>query len=799
MLLAAFPALVLLLVGGLAWFAYMERREMPDLETFVRFEPPTTGAVYDTQGEVLVELAREYREIVSYEEIPVVVRHAVLAAEDKNFFSHSGIDYAAFPRVALRNLRSLAGALRRAIVDGDEFAVSFVQGGSTITQQLVRGYFLPHLTRRENGAALLDDGYPARICALLIGTSATNKLLRKAEEIRIAFWLEEEMAERLGSRQEAKEMIFARYASFIYLGHGRYGFAAASRYYFDKPLADYTADDADKAALLAAIIKNPGAYAPTTANAERALRRRNDTLALMTKNGFLSAEEARRWQSEPIQLAARPEVPNDAPAVIAHALEELRQGTGGFATDDLVLGRVRVHTTVDGRMQRIANNALENGLRLYEQRHPKYAGATQGAVVVLRNADASILAEVGGRRFYNGRHQRYSDYNRAIQSLRQPGSALKPLVYLAAFRQGATLDTTVLDEPIAVPTTVKVGWKPIANYDSTFKGEITIRQALAESRNAATIWTAREIGIEPVLQTARDLGMRTPLQPYLSTALGASEVTLLELANVYRALASGVVARPHVIDRLTNADGEVLYRVRELGRRLALPELPLIQEGLRGVLRLPGGTGRALNGRGFPIQVIGKTGTSNDFRDALFVGSTYGQSGITVAVWVGHDDHRPLGNKETGGRTALPIFREVMLNIYQQGLAGRAPELPRAIDRGIDTYLAEEAVMMAEREEPAFERAVDRWPSQAMANPARAAREGSRAVVQFVRSWYDRLPVLGGGNADRPRPSPPEKAPPVTWTCSQTAAGVDCVARSVPPRIAVRERPDRRPFGGPRL
>ena len=186
----------------------------------------------------------------------------------------------------------------------------------------------------------------------------------------------------------------------------------------------------------------------------------------------------------------------------------------------------------------------------------------QGSVVVLGNADAAILAEAGGRRVYRDRGARYSDYNRVTASLRQPGSAMKPLVYLAAFESGLDLDTTVPDEPIEVPLGNGGGTKWIANYDNQFKGPIPMRQALAESRNTVAVWLTREIGVSSVIRTARQMGIRTPLQPYISTALGASEVRLLELADAYRAIASGVLAEPYIVGRVTDLDREELYVAR---------------------------------------------------------------------------------------------------------------------------------------------------------------------------------------------------------------------------------------------
>ena len=274
-------------------------------------------------------------------------------------------------------------------------------------------------------------------------------------------------------------------------------------------------------------------------------------------------------------------------------------------------------------------------------------------------------------------------------SLRQPGSVMKPLVYLAAFRSGLTLDATVLDAPISVSSGVagsEVKW--IANYDGRFKGLIPARQALAESRNAVAVWIARAVGIEKVIRTCQELGFRTPLNPYISTALGASEVRLLELAGAYRAMASGVRAEPHVIARVTDGADALLYEAPGAAGEIPPEGLALVQEGLRGVVRLPGGTAHALGGRDFPIPVMGKTGTTSEFRDALFVGSTYGPQGITVAVRIGFDDDRTLGRGETGGRTALPVFREIVRRVYAAALVGAVPQFPREMEDRIDAYLA---------------------------------------------------------------------------------------------------------------
>src|SRR6266571_1749854 len=561
-LVAPLLALLCLLPAvRLVHYIYFDRSGLPDLERFIRFEIPTTGEVYDAQGTVLVELAREYRRVVSYDEVPPVLRDAILAAEDRNFFTHSGVEYRALPRVVYK----------------------------TIVHS-------------------------------------------------VAAW-----------------------------GNGRYGFAAASEYYFGMPLSSYTAEDAGNAALLAGITKSPRDYAPVPGD-PRPLRRRNEILALMARNGFITADVAKRSQAEPVLVATENTIKTQAPAAINTVFAELKEH--GFAMEDLFQGRILVHSTVDERVQTIVNEALENGLALYEERHPEAQGVIQGSVVVLRNKKAAILAEAGGRQIYKDRHTRYSDLNRATGSLRQPGSAWKPLVYLAAFRQDLDLNTTVPDQPISVAMGANRPVKWITNYDHRFKGPIPMRQALAESRNAVAVWITRKIGVDEVITTSQEFGIRTPLQPYITTALGASEVRLLELAGAYRAMASGILAEPHIIDRVTDASGAMLYE--------AFPST--LEAGATGLSLIP---------------EMGKTGTTSDFRDALFVGSTYGPAGITVAVRIGFDDNRTLGDKETGGRTALPIFREIMLRAYRQELVGPVPEFPRAIEERIDQYLVGQAALKA--------------------------------------------------------------------------------------------------------
>lgn len=683
-----------------AFYVNFNRANLPDLAGFIQFEPPTTGHIYDANGHVLIQLGREQREIVRYEEIPDVLRDAVLSAEDENFFTHTGVDCSVFLRLlAKTNIRALFAHF----TSFDRQAASkrpsvFPQGGSTITQQLVRGYFLQKLSSTRNSNSLQHGGLLPHVLAFVLGVPGTNKLMLKIEAMRLSLWIEEVMQKQYGSKRRAKEEIFARYASFIYLGNGRYGFAAAADYYFHKSIKTFTVDDADKAAVLAGITKSPGEYAPTSEDIQKPTRRRNQILDLMVSNHCLSAEAAQRFKLEPIRLAVRVVEPVEAPAAVETVFEELKRLGPDFNSEiginQLLEGHIQVDSTVDHRIQRLANVALENGLRAFESRHPKSKGIIQGSVVVLQNSDSAILAEVGGRTVYKGRNNSYSDFNRVTQSKRQPGSAMKPFVYLAAFRQGALdLDSSVTDEPISVVGADGRTIKWIGNYDHQFEGMIPARQALAESRNAAAVWVTGQIGIDSVLRTAQALGIRTKLQPYVATALGASEVTLVELANAYRLMASGMPGEPHIISKIQFTRGVEAYSYRGpcCMTNSSDYELPMIQEGLRGVVRIPSGTAHALDSNSFPIPVMGKTGTTNNCRDALFVGSTFGPKGITVAVRIGFDDNRSLGERETGALAALPVFREIILKVYQANLVGAPPRFPAEMEESISAYLRGES------------------------------------------------------------------------------------------------------------
>jgi membrane peptidoglycan carboxypeptidase len=275
--------------------------------------------------------------------------------------------------------------------------------------------------------------------------------------------------------------------------------------------------------------------------------------------------------------------------------------------------------------------------------------------------------------------------------------------------------------------------KSIANYDGLFKGMIPLREALAESRNAAAIWVTQQVGIDTVLATARSVGIRTPLRPYLATALGASEVNLLELANAYRTIATGNSARPHIIRQIVRDSGEMVAGdFDEPSMSVNDGSLLLIQEGLRGAVRMPGGSAHTLDSSNFPIAIMGKTGTTTNFRDALFVGSTFGSGGITIAVRIGFDDSHSLGAGESGARVALPVFRQIMLSVYRDQLTGPAPRFPDDMEQRISAYLKDGPM-----EAPAEQQEL-----QSLGVSGAAARAGCKPVATFRPERTDLKMVL---------------------------------------------------------
>ena len=690
---------VIVMGGSYVYYVYFDLyfnpENAPDVEPFIRFEPPATGLILDKNGQVVIELAKEseYRKIINYNDIPPILREAILSAEDERFFSryHYGIDYKSIARAMGVNIGcSLINSLT-----AKKLIICRSQGASTLTQQSVRLWFLPKMTKMEKSDFLISKSFWARYSAKIVGIKTVNSFTRKLREAQYSVYVTSVMKNRYGSLEEGKKQIFTRFANYTYFGNGRYGVEEACEYYFDISCKDLTEEDADKAALIAGMIKSPSLFAPRQNQSEKIrkkqLERKNAILALMKDNLYIKPENLESSVNKPIEVTFH-QNQTIAPSVVSDILKEAK--TKGFSSDDVFAGYVQVNSTVDLRIQEIANSALENGLLEYEKRHPEGKGNVQGSIVVLMNNDGAILAEVGGRKEFKGRYYKYSDLNR-VNRLRQEGSSFKPFVYLTAYMNGWKPTDLINDSPFSVSMGYGRGRHPIHNYDGKYVGTAPIETMLYRSRNVPTVKLAlalgdgQESGMEKIAKTIKLLGIETPLHNdidhkgrriyYITSALGASEMTLMELTNAYRAISSGIYAKPYMVQRVTDRTGQTLFP-RETSDLKTKPVeideeyLDLIRSSMRKVVTQPGGTAYSLTVQKFPIPVMGKTGTTDDFRNALFVGSSYGPNGITIGVRINYDDNGQLGKSETGALTALPIFKKIMGQIYESGLVGPIPE-----------------------------------------------------------------------------------------------------------------------------
>ncbi|MGH7459311.1 MAG: penicillin-binding protein 1A [Longimicrobiaceae bacterium] len=605
--LAALVGLPLVLgAAGLAWIWPRCGNDCPSVESLRRYVPPQASRVFDSEGKVLAQLAPENRVVVPLEEIPPLVANAFLAVEDKRFFRHHGVDYRRVGGAVLSNLRQLR----------------FAEGFSTITMQLARNLFPDHLSRDKTLGRKLWEVFIAR-------------------EIEGAF-----------SKQEILEL----YLNQIYLGDGLHGVEAAAQGYFGVSVRELSAG---QAALLAALPKAPERYNPRE-NPERARERRDLVLSLMAGAGVTSASEAERARVEPIELAPPIEGRGSAPYFVAAVREQLEELFGPYADRE----GLRVYTTLDRDLQRAAEKGLLEQLRAVEQgslggfAHPVCgsrqgsSACLQGAFVALDPKSGDVLALVGGRDFGQ------SQFNRATLALRQPGSAFKPFVYAAAISLGLPVTTPLLGpgaEPYqgdyfpadAVPDSVRVD----------------LREALRRSSNQATVVLGERVGVERVIETARALGISTPIPPYPSILLGAAEVVPIELVAAYAPFGNGGVAvEPRFIERVEDARGSVLYRAPVVRRHvLSPPTAFLTLDLMRGVV--DGGTGWRVREAGLPAEVpaAGKTGTTNDAADVWFVGMT---PELVAGVWLGFDRRVEISPAAGGGRFAAPVWGRVMASYY---------------------------------------------------------------------------------------------------------------------------------------
>ena len=702
--------LIAALIGATAGLLLVYTTDLPQVEALEAYRPSSVTEIYDDHERVIGSFALQRRVVASYDDFPPVLRDALVSIEDKDFYRHSGI-----------NFWRIVGAAYRDVESGGR-----VQGASTLTMQLARNLFL----------------------------SPDRSFHRKVQETMLAIQIE---------RHFTKPQIFTLYANQIFLGHGVYGFEAASEFYFSKPTKKLTIEEA---ALLAGLPKGPTIYSPIN-HPDRAQKRRNLVINAMLEDGKITAAQAADARSAPLVLS----LAHDPNSLAPYFVEEIRRYLEGkYGADQVHEGGLKVYTSLDVDLQKAANQAVLDGLAAYERRHgwkghlenvvaegailEKYSNpdwddeaevggyvhalvtasgtgiatlkfgrytaalgqadaawtrqrlpdilktgdvcyvkilslgsngaakvsleqdsGAQGALLALDNTTGGIKAMVGGRDF------NASKFNRATQALRQVGSSFKPYVYTTVIDGGASPDDTILDEPVSFET--PSGPYSPHNYDEKFEGIITLRRALAQSRNIPALKLANKVGIKSVIEYAGRFGITSKLPPYLPVALGSAEITLVEQTSAYSVFPNeGVRVTPRYITRVTDYEGRVLEEdFPEVKDVISQRTAGIMTSMLREVVL----HGTAIAASKLPFPAAGKTGTTNDFTDAWFVGFS---PTVTCGVWIGYDEKKSLGAKETGAHAALPIW----MNFMTAAMAGKdagdfqpAPVAPRAVAQKVDT------------------------------------------------------------------------------------------------------------------
>ena len=573
----------------------------------IQLDHPLLTALMTTEG-------REKRHRVPLASIPTFAQQAVLAIEDQEFYSHPGIN----------PVRIMAAATANIFGDSPNLV-----GYSTITQQLARMLFLA-------------DEFNAELIA------GRRSYVRKVREGLMSLVIE---------RRASKDAILELYLNDVYVGQrgsfAIHGVAEAARLFFGKDVLNLSLGEA---ALIAGVIQSPAPYSPF-ANPERAVERRDAVLRAMVEEAFISPEAAHRAASEPLRVVASA-VDNEAPYFVDVVSGQVAQAFPDVATDT---GRIDVFTTLDLNLQRAAVDAVRNGLTDVDAllADPNRVDQAQAALIAVDPRSGEILAMVGGRSYNQ------SQFNRVIAARRQPGSVFKPFVFLAAFEYAANTgrsDLTPASLTVDAPATFAFDqqlWEP-RNFDE-YDGEITWRRALTMSRNLGTIRVGEAIGFERVAEQWRATGVGTPPQSFPSITLGAFDLSPYDVAQAYTLFSNGGHVRPlRAIQRVETADREWRPQVAP-PTRVARPDTTfLVTNMMRGVLNE--GTATAARAAGFTMDAAGKTGTTNDLRDAWFVGFT---PELLTVVWVGFDHHEPIAL--TGAQAALPIWTAFM----QAATAGR--------------------------------------------------------------------------------------------------------------------------------
>ena len=574
--------IALCMAGVAALFFYFNA--LPPISQLKNYQPTFISRIISSDGVVIKTFGTYKYKKTTIGKVPDILKKALIATEDKNFYKHSGFDPLALVRSSISNLK--AGRV--------------VEGASTITQQLARLLFL----------------------------SSEKTFDRKIKELIIAYRLEKTLP---------KDEILEMYLNNIYLGEGAYGVAAAAEVYFNKNVENLTLPEA---ALIAGLPQAPSLYSPYQ-NMEYAKNRRLQVLERMVKMGYITEEQAYNADKSPIKInnTHRPYLLNKAPYFVDYAVRELAD-KAGISEQELVQGDYKIYTTLNYQGQKVAEAEINRNMARWKLTK-KYQ---QAALVSLDVTTGKILAYAGGKDYS------ISQFDRITQSVRQPGSAFKVFVYTAAMENGLTPNTIYEDNPISIGD-----WKP-ANYGNKYRGRIPLYKALAISSNAVAVRLIKDIGIDNVINAARKLGITTYIAHDYTIALGSNGVKLIELTNAYGVLANGgVKVRPHAIERVENSSGQVIYEANHSYERvLDIKTAAYMVEMLKKVIQI--GTGKAAN---IGKTAAGKTGTTDNYRDAWFIGFT---PTVVTGVWVGNDNNTPMQGL-TGGSIPATIWAGYMRKI----------------------------------------------------------------------------------------------------------------------------------------
>ncbi|MEO5357628.1 MAG: PBP1A family penicillin-binding protein [Nitrospirae bacterium YQR-1] len=573
---------VSLTIGGTGGFMLWSLSDLPKVALLEQYSPLESSQIFSSDGEFLAEVFIERRRFVPSYKIPEHVKKAFIAVEDVRFYKHFGVDFARVIKAFIENIK----------------AGTIVQGGSTITQQLAKMLFL----------------------------KPEKSISRKVKEVAIAFQIE---------RRYTKDEILSLYLNQAYFGTRTYGIEAASFTYFGKKTEELTIGEA---ALLAAIPKAPSTYSPFR-DPEKSASRRNIVIKLMYENGFISENKYKEALAEAIPKHVEKNR-YKAPYFVEYVKGILEQKYG----DTLYTSGLKIHTTIDMNMQKIAEKAVENAIEMFAKRD---VTGVQVALLAVEIKSGEIKAMAGGTDFWE------TQFNRATQAMRQPGSSFKPFVYLAAFRYGYKPTDMVDDREVTYFQKRGEPWTP-HNYTKKHYGTVTLKTALSRSLNVATVSLANRVGMERVVESAHLAGIKSTIHPRLPSAIGVSEVTLLDIVYAYCTFSDGSVHEPVSYKQILNRYGLAIEDVVPSSKPvLDNSTVEKMQEVLGAVVT----EGTAQAAKSLNRAVYGKTGTTDDYVDAWFVGFDHKYA---VGVWVGRDDHKSIGDGEAGSKAALPVWIDFM-------------------------------------------------------------------------------------------------------------------------------------------